>query len=91
MPALVRHAGVWEGTCRAVDSAGVGVDRHASRIEVSFPDDGPNVYVQKNRGTWPDGLSPAPTWHGFRDGHCFQWTLIDETKAACGLPRAAAL
>lgn len=91
MPGLVRHAGVWERTCRTVDSAGVEVDRHTARIEVSFLDDGPHAYVQKNRFTWPDGLSRARTWHWFRDGHCFQRTLTDETKAACGLPRAAAL
>ena len=51
MPALVRHAGLWEGTYRTVDSAGVEIDRHASRIEVSFPDDGPHAYVRKNRIT----------------------------------------
>jgi hypothetical protein len=55
MPALVRHAGLWEGTYRTVDSVGVEIDRHSSRIEVSFPDDGPHAYVQKNRFTWPDG------------------------------------
>jgi hypothetical protein len=141
MPALVRHAGVWEGTYRTVTTDGVEVDRHASRIEVSFPDDGAFAYVQKNRFTWPDGrvveaehpgvyrdgrlwwdtgliqgsawqgddrtctltwertdapgahlyelivLAPdgrtrARTWHWFRDGECYQRTLIDEAKVA---------
>ncbi len=141
MPALVRHAGVWEGTYRTVTTDGIEVDRHASCIEVSFPDDGPYAYVQKNRFTWPDGrvveaehpgvyrdgrlwwdtglirgsawqgddrtciltwertdtpgahlyelivLAPdgrtrARTWHWFRDGECYQRTLIDEVKVA---------
>ncbi len=141
MPALVSHAGVWEGTYRTVTTDGVEVDCHASHIEVSFPDDGPYAYVQKNRFTWPDGrlveaehpgvyldgclwwdtglirghawqgddrtciltwertdtpgahlyelivLAPsgrtrARTWHWFRDGECYQRTLIDEVKVA---------
>ena len=71
MPALVRPAGVWEETYRTIDTAKVEVDRHTSRIEVSFPDDGPHAYLQKNRFTWPDGRVVEAEHPGvYRDGRC---------------------
>lgn len=141
MPALYRHAGVWEGSYRLVDLEGRDLDRHASRVEVSFPEDEAHHYLQRNRFSWndgrvveaehpgvysdgrlwwntglirgcawqgdertciltwertdapgahlyelivlaPDGLTRARTWHWFRNGACYQRTLIDERKVA---------
>ncbi len=138
MPSLYAHQGVWEGRYRTVDIDGRTVDKHHSRVEVSFPESGPH-YLQRNHFTWDDGRalevehpgyfvdgmlrwntehiegaaweagercivfrwrrhdSPgseltelialgqgathrARTWHWFRDGVCYQRTLIDEVR-----------
>jgi len=55
MPDLLRHQGVWEGTYRHVDISGNLLDKYRSRIECIFPEEGQEVYIQKNTYTWPDG------------------------------------
>ena len=69
MPALVAHAGVWEGVYRKVDLVGRETDRHASRIAVAFPEEGEFAYRQSNRFTWADGrMMEAEHPGAFRDG-----------------------
>lgn len=69
MPALFRHAGVWEGTYRVVDLSGATVDLHRSVIEVRFPSSGPYAYVQRNHFIWPDGRELRVEHPGmYRDG-----------------------
>ena len=49
MPAMLLHEGVWEGRYRFVDLGGNVTDEYSSRIECTFPDDGPYAYVSDQR------------------------------------------
>ncbi|HVL80550.1 MAG TPA: DUF3598 family protein [Actinomycetota bacterium] len=141
MPLLARHEGIWEGTYTFVDREAKVIDRHASRLTCSFPEDPSTPYHQTNEYTWEDGRTeriefPATyadgrlhfdteridgvcwevddhcivlhwvykadrsvtlyelihlddsgnnrsrTWHWFKDGVCFQRTLIDEHRVS---------
>lgn len=73
MPAMLRHEGVWEGTYRVVDLDGRIVDEHASRVECRFPDNGPYVYAQRNRFTWPDGRVYEAEFGGVLRGERIYW------------------
>ena len=64
MPAMLKHAGVWEGVYRHVDSANVEIDRHEARVECLFPNEGPFAYIQKNLFTWDDGKEYRSTLEG---------------------------
>ena len=69
MPVLVRHEGEWRGEYVHIDTDGVVLDRHASRLVCAFPDSGPFDYHQTNTYVWKDGkreeiLFPAV----YRDG-----------------------
>jgi hypothetical protein len=55
LPLFARHEGSWEGEYIHTDTAGVELDRHASRIEVTFTDDPVAPYQQTNTYTWADG------------------------------------
>lgn len=69
MPALLRHAGVWQGTYRIVDLEGRTLDFHHSTIEVRCPADGPYAYLQRNHFVWPDGRELRVEHPGvYRDG-----------------------
>lgn len=69
MPSLFAHEGVWRGTYRHLDAAGVMVDTHESLVQCEFPDDGPHSYIQHNRFTWADGRVQEATLPGIlRDG-----------------------
>lgn len=56
MPLLARHEGVWDGTYKYYNAAGVLVDEHASRLFCRFVD-GPMPYHQTNYYSWADGRS----------------------------------
>ena len=55
MPLLARHEGVWDGTNKYYNAAGVLVDEHASRLFCRFSDDAAFPYHQTNYYTWADG------------------------------------
>ncbi len=55
MPAMVKHAGVWEGVYRHVDLDNNAIENHRSRVECIFPTEGPFGYIQKNLFQWDDG------------------------------------
>ena len=67
------HEGIWEGEYQTIDLAGALVDRHASRVECLFPDDGEYVYVQNNRFTWDDGRSHELEFGGVLHGERLHW------------------
>jgi hypothetical protein len=54
MPVFARHEGQWAGEYIHVDSDGVILDRHSSKITVEFRDTG-RPYYQTNEYTWSDG------------------------------------
>ena len=55
-PGLVAHEGEWEGEYVHVDPQNEVLDRHASRLQCRFPDEGSRYdYYQVNTYTWPDG------------------------------------
>jgi hypothetical protein len=69
MPAMSRHAGVWEGTYTHVSPDGVLLDRHRTRVECLFPTSGPHAYIQRNLFTWDDGRTQSAELPGvYRDG-----------------------
>lgn len=55
MPAMLKHAGVWEGVYTHLDAKGDLIDRHRARVRCAFPDEGPYAYIQHNHFTWDDG------------------------------------
>lgn len=55
MPEMFEHEGVWHGEYQHLDLAGNILDQHQSLIECVFPDQGDEVYIQKNTFTWADG------------------------------------
>lgn len=75
MPAMVQHAGIWEGTYRHVDADGIELDCHDARIVCEFPTSGDIAYVQHNLFRWPDGREDRAMLPGtFRDGKLW-WDL----------------
>lgn len=69
MPLLARHEGVWEGEYIHVDTANTVIDRHRSRLQCRFPDDGPYAYYQINTYIWDDGRSEEIHFPAtYRDG-----------------------
>lgn len=69
MPAMVKHAGVWEGTYRHHDINNRELDVHKSRVECLFPSEGPYAYIQKNLFQWTDGREYRSVLNGeLRDG-----------------------
>lgn len=55
MPLLARHEGEWFGKYTYVDRDGKLLDRHASHLTCSFPEEGEHAYLQINRYAWDDG------------------------------------
>ena len=69
MPAMQAHAGVWVGEYTHMGADGAVLDRHTSRVECVFPEQGEYAYVQHNHLTWDDGREQRATLCGvFRDG-----------------------
>ena len=73
LPAILLHEGVWEGTYRVVGLDGRVIDEHRSRVQCSFPDDGPYAYVQRNLFTWPDGRVFEAEFGGELRGDRLYW------------------
>jgi hypothetical protein len=73
MPAMLLHAGEWDGTYTHVDRDGGILDQHRTRTWCSFPDDGAAVYVQKNILTWSDGRTATYEFGGSFDGTHLVW------------------
>lgn len=73
MPAMFLHEGVWEGDYQTVNMEGNVIDRNRARVECSFPDDGPFVYVQKNHFTWDDGREVQREFGGVLRGDRLYW------------------
>ncbi len=81
MPALLRHAGVWEGIYTHLDAAGAVIDRHRARVRCEFPAHGPYAYVQHNHFTWEDGREARVKLPGvLREGRLW-WDV--ETFKGC--------
>lgn len=69
MPVLARHEGIWEGSYRHYDAAGLLIDEHRSRLICRFPEDGPYPYHQTNIYQWADGRSETRDFPAiYRDG-----------------------
>jgi hypothetical protein len=73
MPHLLRHNGIWIGTYRVVDEAGIALDTHASRIEVRFPREGDAHYTQSNVFTWADGREKRGEYPGVCRAGVLYW------------------
>lgn len=72
MPLLARHAGRWKGTYTLVDTDGNVLDRHASLLTCSFPEEGEHEYFQTNHYTWDDGREELLRFPAtYRDGHIY--------------------
>lgn len=69
MPAMLRHAGTWQGVYRHVDDENRPVDEHRATVECLFPSEGPHAYIQHNHFQWDDGREYRATLEGtLRDG-----------------------
>ncbi|MEL7030154.1 MAG: hypothetical protein AAGL49_13325 [Pseudomonadota bacterium] len=69
MPAVYRHKGLWTGVYRHVDVEGRTLDLHRATVDVTFPDEGPYDYIQKNHFVWQDGRETRAELPGvYRDG-----------------------
>jgi hypothetical protein len=69
MPVLARHKGEWEGEYIHVDADNREIDRHASHLKCSFPEDGPFAYYQINTYRWADGRTEELHFPAtYRDG-----------------------
>lgn len=89
MPLLARHAGEWQGEYIYIDNDGNVLDRHASYLTCTFPENDPFGYYQINRYTWADGRVEEHHFPGhFRDGrvyldseriHGYTWEVDDKT------------
>lgn len=73
MPAMLRHAGEWEGVYRHVARDGDLIDQHRMWTRCSFPADGPFAYVQTNRLIWDDGREQHLEFGGVFDGELLRW------------------
>jgi hypothetical protein len=82
MPDLIRHNGIWQGTYHVIDRAGKTVDKHHSRIEVRFPQDGSHHYTQANHFWWDDGRESRGEYPGVcRDGILYWDNELIQGKA----------
>jgi hypothetical protein len=82
MPSLLRHEGLWEGSYRHIDAAGVLVDQHRTSVRCEFPDDGPFSYIQHNHFTWADGRELRAELPGIlRDGKL--WWDVPSFQGCC--------
>jgi hypothetical protein len=87
MPTILRHAGVWEGVYRHVDTTGALIDQHRTRVRCEFPSSGPYAYIQYNHFLWDDGRELKAELPGvLRDGklwwdtptfHGYSWETDD--------------
>jgi len=87
MPAMLDHAGQWEGVYTHIDGEANVLDRHRTRIHCEFPTDGPYVYIQHNHFQWDDGREHRATLPGrYREGrlwwdtdtfHGSAWQTLD--------------
>lgn len=73
MPAMLRHAGTWEGEYRHLDRDGTQVDFHLMTTVCEFPESGPWAYVQHNTLRWPDGRVVERSFPGSFDGTLLRW------------------
>jgi hypothetical protein len=55
MPILARHEGVWDGSYKYYNAAGILVDEHKSRLFCRLTDSETHPYHQTNYYTWADG------------------------------------
>jgi len=82
MPAMVSHAGIWEGTYRHLDADGQITETLTTRVRCEFPTDGPYVYIQHNHFTGEDGREFTATLPGvFRDGRL--WWDTETFSGSC--------
>jgi len=82
MPLLARHAGEWEGEYIHVDTENNIIDRHRSRLQCKFPDNGPFAYYQINSYFWDDGRSEELHFPAtYRDGQIWWDTDRIEGRA----------
>ena len=69
MAAMRAHAGFWTGVYRHLDADGHEIDRHDSRVEIAFPQDGAVFYRQTNLFRWADGREQRGVFDGvLKDG-----------------------
>lgn len=69
MPAMLKHAGVWQGIYIHMTPEGSIIDTHGARVECVYPEAGDYDYIQYNHFTWDDGREHKATLPGvFRDG-----------------------
>ena len=61
-PGLLAHEGKWKGEYIHQDLHGNILDRHDSKIECIFPQDGQEAYIQKNEFTWANGVQKKYTF-----------------------------
>ncbi len=73
MPAIYKHQGIWHGEYQTVDQNGTLIDQHQSRVECIFPESGKNVYIQRNRFTWPDKREIEMSFSGELQGNRLYW------------------
>lgn len=73
MPAVLEHAGVWQGTYRHIDTQGNTLDFHQSQVECVFPETGPIVYVQRNKFSWDDGRVFNVAFDGIIQNNKIYW------------------
>ncbi|GGM45930.1 DUF3598 family protein [Dactylosporangium sucinum] len=72
MPIIQAHLGEWEGEYIHVDADGQIIDRHASHLLCTAPDDGTYDVRQVNTYTWDDGRQAQFEFSGVtRDGICY--------------------
>jgi len=86
MPEMYQHQGVWEGVYQHIDLDGKIIDEHASHVECVFPDQGEEVYVQRNRFTWDDGREHKVEFSGVIKDNKIWW----DTDTFCGFGWVAA-
>ena len=61
------------GRYRHIDTDGVLLDEHETRVECVFPETGPYAYVQRNRFEWPDGRTREVEFGGVLEGDRIFW------------------
>lgn len=73
MPAMLRHAGEWEGIYRHVDRDFRLIDEHRMWTGCEFPATGEFAYIQHNKLSWPDGRTAEHRFGGTWDGELLHW------------------
>lgn len=82
MPLLARHEGVWEGVYIHVDKDNKEIDRHRSRLQCRFPEEGSHAYYQINTYVWDDGRTEEIHFPAsYRDGKI--WWDTDRIVGNC--------